>query len=81
MSWRDQMRRANVLDGEIEAATNDLLAHTGRLRAAMSRPGVNIGAGLLLGFAIARLPAVRMMAVARLGRRSYDALMRNYRKP
>ncbi len=66
---------------KLQPATEDVLKHTERLRAAMAQPAVNIGAGLLLGFAVARVPAVRFFALARLGRRSYDALMRKYRKP
>jgi len=81
MSWSSHVKRANALDAEVADATKDLIRHAERLRILVAKPTFTIGAGLIMGFACARMPAMRVIALARLGRQSLQALVRPYRKP
>lgn len=69
MRWAEQLRHADALDSECSARTTALLQHGAQLRQLLAHPGLNVGAGLLIGYAGAQGSPRRALALVRLGQR------------
>lgn len=75
MRWAERLRHADALAAECSARTDAVARHGERLQQLFRQPGLNIGAGLVIGYAGARGSPRRALALVRLGRRWLRLLM------